>query len=148
MLGSISRTAHRARVGGMLRLSLAAGFHILACTATPRGARTFASAAAAGGATHSVTATTVSSPNGHKDVEAYVFTPSVEKHTATMILTHGLGDTALGWTDAVQYFYAPALPHFKFVLPVRAATTYERAQREDMWLTTRARMHRRHRTSK
>lgn len=51
----------------------------------------------------------------------YVFSPKAE-HTATMILTHGLGDTALGWTDAVQYFYGPQLPHFKFVLPVRART--------------------------
>lgn len=112
----------------MLRLSLAAGFHILACTATPRGARTFASAMAAGGATHTVAATTVSAPNGHKDIEAYVFTPSLEKHTATMILTHGLGDTALGWTDAVQYFYAPALPHFKFVLPVRRTRACSRGE--------------------
>jgi len=52
----------------------------------------------------------------------YVFSPKAE-HTATMILTHGLGDTALGWTDAVQYFYGPQLPHFKFVLPVRARST-------------------------
>ena len=42
--------------------------------------------------------------------------PSKTKHTATVILLHGLGDTANGWAD-----FAPMLqmqmPHVKFVFP-------------------------------
>lgn len=42
--------------------------------------------------------------------------PSKTKHTATVILLHGLGDTAHGWAD-----FAPMLqmqmPHVKFVFP-------------------------------
>ena len=42
--------------------------------------------------------------------------PSKTKHTATVILLHGLGDTASGWAD-----FAPMLqmqmPHVKFVFP-------------------------------
>lgn len=42
--------------------------------------------------------------------------PSKTKHTATVILLHGLGDTARGWAD-----FAPMLqmqlPHVKFVFP-------------------------------
>lgn len=40
------------------------------------------------------------------------------QHTASVLLMHGLGDTAMGWTDAVSGFFAPAMPHVKFILPV------------------------------
>ncbi|RYG52148.1 hypothetical protein EON67_01845 [archaeon] len=36
--------------------------------------------------------------------------------TATVILMHGLGDTADGWVDAAE-FMARSLPHVQFVLP-------------------------------
>lgn len=39
-----------------------------------------------------------------------------EKHTATIIWMHGLGDTAEGWIDVASMF-APSLPHVKFILP-------------------------------
>ena len=38
------------------------------------------------------------------------------KHTATVILSHGLGDTADGWTDAAGEM-ARHLPHIKWILP-------------------------------
>jgi lysophospholipase-2 len=39
-----------------------------------------------------------------------------QKHTATVILTHGLGDTADGWRDAAMHM-ASLVPHVKWVLP-------------------------------
>ena len=45
-----------------------------------------------------------------------LYFPSKTKHTATVIILHGLGDTANGWAD-----FAPMLqmqlPHVKFVFP-------------------------------
>lgn len=38
------------------------------------------------------------------------------RHSASVILCHGLGDTAEGWTDPAQYL-ASKLPHVKFILP-------------------------------
>jgi predicted esterase len=38
------------------------------------------------------------------------------KHTATVILSHGLGDTADGWSDAALEM-ARHLPHIKWILP-------------------------------
>jgi predicted esterase len=37
--------------------------------------------------------------------------------TATVIFMHGLGDTCVGWVDAVTEFWAPSLPYVKFILP-------------------------------
>jgi lysophospholipase-2 len=39
-----------------------------------------------------------------------------QKHTATVILSHGLGDTAEGWEDAA-YEMSKKLPHIKWILP-------------------------------
>lgn len=39
-----------------------------------------------------------------------------QKHTATVIMSHGLGDTADGWKDAA-YEMSRSLPHVKWVLP-------------------------------
>lgn len=39
-----------------------------------------------------------------------------KKHTASMILLHGLGDSAHGWIDVAEQL-ADALPHVRFVLP-------------------------------
>ena len=44
------------------------------------------------------------------------FHPDDGKHSATVILMHGLGDSADGWADAAEYWNAQ-LPHVKFVLP-------------------------------
>eukprot|EP00658_Telonema_sp_P-2_P041005 TRINITY_DN29320_c0_g1_i1.p1 TRINITY_DN29320_c0_g1~~TRINITY_DN29320_c0_g1_i1.p1 ORF type:complete len:249 (+),score=38.14 TRINITY_DN29320_c0_g1_i1:228-974(+) len=40
----------------------------------------------------------------------------VKKHTATVLLLHGLGDTGAGWADAAAYL-SNSLPHVGFVLP-------------------------------
>jgi lysophospholipase-2 len=39
-----------------------------------------------------------------------------KKHTATVILSHGLGDTAEGWSDAALEM-SRHLPHIKWILP-------------------------------
>jgi len=41
---------------------------------------------------------------------------ATQKHTATVILSHGLGDTAEGWEDAA-YEMGKNLPHIKWILP-------------------------------
>jgi len=38
------------------------------------------------------------------------------RHTASVILCHGLGDTAEGWVDPARYL-SNQLPHVKFILP-------------------------------
>lgn len=38
-------------------------------------------------------------------------------HSATVILMHGLGDSASGWIDTAASALSPALPHVKFILP-------------------------------
>ena len=86
-----------------------------------RGARPFSTTTTPAAASHSTSTGVVSVDGGHANVQTVVFEPEAGKHTATMILTHGLGDTAEGWAPAVAYHYAPALPHMKFVLPVRVA---------------------------
>lgn len=42
--------------------------------------------------------------------------PSKTKHSATVIILHGLGDTAHGWADFGPMLQAQ-LPHVKFVFP-------------------------------
>ncbi|KAL9186672.1 hypothetical protein ACHAXT_005910 [Thalassiosira profunda] len=39
-----------------------------------------------------------------------------ERHSASLVLCHGLGDTADGWAEPVQYL-ASQMPHVKFILP-------------------------------
>lgn len=39
------------------------------------------------------------------------------KHTGTVILMHGLGDTAEGWIDVAAGLLSRQLPHVKFILP-------------------------------
>jgi lysophospholipase-2 len=41
---------------------------------------------------------------------------ATQKHTATVILSHGLGDTAEGWEDAAHEM-SKKLPHIKWILP-------------------------------
>lgn len=57
---------------------------------------------------------------GPYTIELAVFTPRLEQ-TSTVFLTHGLGDTAFGWVDAVVGFYSRALPQAKFILPTAPA---------------------------
>jgi lysophospholipase-2 len=45
-----------------------------------------------------------------------IFINATAKHTATVILSHGLGDTADGWSDAALEM-SGHLPHVKWVLP-------------------------------
>ncbi|KAI5474162.1 hypothetical protein MNV49_004074 [Pseudohyphozyma bogoriensis] len=42
--------------------------------------------------------------------------PATGKHTATVIMVHGLGDTGSGWLHFARHF-AALFPHIKFVLP-------------------------------
>ena len=44
-----------------------------------------------------------------------VIEPSKE-HKGTVIMLHGLGDTAAGWTD-VGYMFKGDLPQIKFIFP-------------------------------
>lgn len=63
---------------------------------------------------------------GHPHSPTVVITPPPGKHTATVVLCHGLGDTAFGWADAAEEL-AARLPHIKFVLPtapVRPITVF------------------------
>lgn len=46
-----------------------------------------------------------------------ILTPAKAKHTASVILMHGLGDSAEGWIDTAAESLAPAVPHAKFILP-------------------------------
>ncbi|KAJ1918783.1 hypothetical protein H4219_002402 [Mycoemilia scoparia] len=41
---------------------------------------------------------------------------ALKKHTATMIMLHGLGDTGHGWSFLAQYMRA-YIPHVKFIFP-------------------------------
>lgn len=40
----------------------------------------------------------------------------IKRHTASMIIVHGLGDSAHGWIDVAEQL-SGALPHVKFILP-------------------------------
>jgi len=39
-----------------------------------------------------------------------------EKHSASMVFAHGLGDSAFGWADSI-YEISTKMPHVKFILP-------------------------------
>ena len=45
-----------------------------------------------------------------------IISPDESRHSASVILCHGLGDTADGWAEPAQYL-ASQLPHVKFILP-------------------------------
>ncbi|KAI8144451.1 Phospholipase/carboxylesterase/thioesterase [Fennellomyces sp. T-0311] len=45
-----------------------------------------------------------------------VVVKATEKHTATVIFLHGLGDSGIGWLFLVEEL-APKFPHIKWVLP-------------------------------
>lgn len=49
------------------------------------------------------------------------FTPEEGKHSASMILLHGLGDTSDGWSDVAEtWIRSSSLEHVKFILPTAA----------------------------
>lgn len=54
--------------------------------------------------------------NGHRGVEVHILNPSAS-HNCTVILLHGLGDSASGWSPVVDQIFAPALPSTRFILP-------------------------------
>ena len=45
-----------------------------------------------------------------------LFVEPTKKHTSSVILIHGLGDSAEGWIDVAESL-APQLPHARFILP-------------------------------
>eukprot|EP00985_Skeletonema_marinoi_P003047 scaffold1268_cov133-Skeletonema_marinoi.AAC.2 len=52
-----------------------------------------------------------------RDDGTVIISPQNEaQHSATVILCHGLGDTANGWVEPTQYL-ASQLPHVKWILP-------------------------------
>jgi len=57
-------------------------------------------------------------PKVHVDQAARIiyFEPNHKKHTASVIYTHGLGDTANGWAEPCHHL-AIMLPWIKFILP-------------------------------
>ena len=49
---------------------------------------------------------------------APIVLPALARHTATVIIIHGLGDTGAGWADAAQLWQnGGRLNEVKFVLP-------------------------------
>ncbi len=52
------------------------------------------------------------------DARTVTFEPP-EDHRSTVVVLHGLGDTALGWVDAAQ-FWQQTMPHTRFILPTAA----------------------------
>jgi predicted esterase len=47
---------------------------------------------------------------------SYILEPT-EKHTATVIFFHGLGDTGKGWSEILDDAFRAKLPYVKFLLP-------------------------------
>lgn len=45
--------------------------------------------------------------------------PADDKHSATIVLMHGLGDSASGWESTADML-ADQMPHIKFILPTAA----------------------------
>ena len=61
-----------------------------------------------------------SSPPSTTDMSivAPIVLPALARHTATVIILHGLGDTGAGWADAAQLWQnGGRLNEVKFVLP-------------------------------
>jgi predicted esterase len=46
----------------------------------------------------------------------YTIEPT-EKHTASLIYLHGLGDSGKGWSQIMEKSYAKKLPFVKFIFP-------------------------------
>jgi len=46
----------------------------------------------------------------------FAMVPAIGKHTATIFMIHGLGDSGHGWVPVAEQL-SPALPHAKFILP-------------------------------
>lgn len=66
--------------------------------------------------------------------ELITIMPPNEKHTATVIFMHGLGDSAAGWQDAC-YSLAKIFPKVKFILPTapKARVTINMGQGMNAW---------------
>lgn len=54
--------------------------------------------------------------NTHACVRAQITKPALSTHTATLIWSHGLGDTGSGWSFLAQEL-GKAMPHVKFLFP-------------------------------
>lgn len=65
----------------------------------------------------------------------FVTPKDAARHSATVVVTHGLGDSAFGWVDPVVSVYAPALPWAKFILPTapEAPVTVNGGMRMNSW---------------
>jgi hypothetical protein len=68
-----------------------------------------------------------------------VVEPASGKHTTSLLMLHGLGDSADGWAD-IAYFLAADLPHTRFVFPT--APVVGRAGDQKLAAEERKRQHR------
>lgn len=59
---------------------------------------------------------TTTSDMAQTEHSAPLFVEPSKPHTASVILIHGLGDSAYGWIDVAEQF-SQSLPHVRFVLP-------------------------------
>lgn len=67
--------------------------------------------------THTITASMSSTPHTQSyNKTSKIVTLEPVTATAVVILSHGLGDSALGWADGAQYM-SQYLPHVRFILP-------------------------------
>jgi len=64
--------------------------------------------------THTVTATAF---KGNRSRPLVTLEPKAGPATSLVIVSHGLGDTAMGWYDAAAMVLAPGLPHARIILP-------------------------------
>jgi hypothetical protein len=70
----------------------------------------------------------MSTASGHKLVAqgtSLILEPNGTAATSAVVFMHGLGDTAHGWVDSVDEFWAPSLPGTRFTLltaPTRPVT--------------------------
>ena len=55
-------------------------------------------------------------PRVERDGTTIIFHPEEGTHSASVVLMHGLGDSADGWEDVASMF-SRNMPHIKFILP-------------------------------
>ncbi|KAA0172633.1 hypothetical protein FNF27_05857 [Cafeteria roenbergensis] len=67
--------------------------------------------------THKVTVEPCEGDEGRPMV---ILEPRGSPVSGLLVISHGLGDTAMGWLDAAVHVFAPAMPYTRIVLPTAA----------------------------